>query len=187
MTTLFSMKEKLLPLNLYDLGENSLVCKEITVFANEIDLLLSAIKECEQECFINTATNFGLKQWEDILGLRHEHLDISTRRKLIVTRISLLPSEITVAGVNQFISAFNVLFNTFEYPNVLYLHIQCVGDYDLPTKEKVTSEIEKSLPAHLEVFVDFTNNTFEKLDNKNRTFEQLDNLNLQWLKIDMEE
>lgn len=84
MDSLTSMKQKLMPLGLYDLEGQSEVLCELKAYAEGLDLLFEYIDELFRENYIATAESYGLSRREEIISREHPEQTASQRREALI-------------------------------------------------------------------------------------------------------
>ena len=185
MSTIESIKRVLNPLGLYNLNDESLVTKELTVYSEELDLLRTELQNILKEFFINTAADYGIYLREKIFGSVKTDLPISERRKILLNRYSeksygynreSVEKSLISAGINGYIT---------EYPQRDLLYINCINIFDTTvTKEMAERIILEFVPAHLDVEFDYRVLTWEYIDNLDLSFSNIDEIDLTWESID---
>ena len=78
------MKQKLMPLGLYDLEGQSEVLCELKAYAEGLDLLFEYIDELFRENYIATAESYGLSRREKIISREHPEQTASQRREALI-------------------------------------------------------------------------------------------------------
>ncbi len=78
------MKQKLMPLGLYDLEGQSEVLCELKAYAEGLDLLFEYIDELFRENYIATAESYGLSRREEIISREHPEQTASQRREALI-------------------------------------------------------------------------------------------------------
>lgn len=180
-----SMKEKLAPLKIYNITQNSEVQKELSIYAAALDTVESNIALLERECFINTAEDFGLDGREEIWGTVQREIPIDKRRELISAKLSIGYDDFNLEAMKKFLSAINFDAEIIEMPdkNRIYI-INKTTSYTKAEQKLIKKQIENFFPAHLELYIDFRTINWDTIDSKNRTFQYMDNMALSWDKID---
>ena len=185
MSTIESIKRVLNPLGLYNLNDESLVTKELTVYSEELDLLRTELQNILKEFFINTAADYGIYLREKIFGSVKTDLPISERRKILLNRYSekscgfnreSVEKSLISAGMNGYIT---------EYPKRNLLYINCINIFDTTvTKEIAERLILEFVPAHLDIEFDYRILTWKYIDNLDLSFSNIDEMDLTWESID---
>lgn len=188
MSSINNMKQALRPLSLYNLSNTTLIHAELSVYAAEFDRLQSLLSKLEQECFINTATDFGLTYKEKILGKARTDLSVSNRREMLLYREAITSNDFNLTFITQALIAAGIRGNIVEKPSLYQIHINCLELVDSSIlKEDAEREARKFLPAHIEAFFDFRPLQWKVIDNLNKTFSQMDAKDFTWKEIDSNE
>lgn len=184
MSSIKTIKDKLRPLGIYSLTDESQVGKELNTYASELDKLLELLAEEERESFIITAQSYGLENWEKIFGENRDSMNFEKRRELILSRLAIGESNFTRAGTLETLNSLDVDSELYEYPEKNYMHIMCKGVYLPEQKAKIKENVDILLPAHLDIFVDFRNFDYGYIDGLNYTFFTMDRKNYTWEQIE---
>lgn len=157
MSVISDLINKLQPLNLYSLNESSNVYFELCVYASELENINSSINELLRECFVQTAEGYGILNIESIYMSADLTADIATRRERILSRLKVNDTDYTVQGINDAIKSFGTdNFEILEYPSENKLVVNVYDSLSDTQREFVKSEIEKIMPAHNTIIVNFT-------------------------------
>ncbi len=181
--TYTSMIDALSPLNLYSFDDTN-ISMELSVYAYFLDELNSELDTMLNECFIDSASSYGLSFRELIIGAERTDLTVKKRREMLKLRESISKSSFTVEKIKESIRSFGLDFKITEYPSMYIVRIEAVGDYSKAEQAWIVSEIEKIMPAHLSVQVVFGGPSWEKSDAEDNTFSQIDAFNYTWEEID---
>ena len=183
MDALTSMKNKLMPLNLYIL-ENSHIEDELYVYAVELDRLRAETDRILREGFLDTAEEEGLSEREQMYGRARGDLSSEKRRELIKKRFSLGLGDFTVDGIKTALDSFNLQYTIVEYPSLLKVYVNASGDYTDEEERWIEEQAQKTVPSHLEFQLLFDTLSWEELDASDRTFSVMDAENLSWEQLD---
>ena len=178
-----SMKRAMQPLGIYRRNAENLT-NELTVYADELELLYSEIDALIPEGFITTATGIGLKEYEELFGPEQASLSAETRRERLLKRMNLGEGDFTPAGIRKALDSFGLEYVIAEFPTLNRLNIVAQTDYTKAEQTFIKAEVEKIVPAHLEFQLVFNTLTWDELDARNKTFAQLDSDDLDWDQID---
>ncbi len=182
-STFESLKESLSRLNLYDF-DNTNISNEIKAYSYVIDELNEDLCTMLRECFIETAQTYGLSNRETIIGAKVENDNVESRRKMLMLRESINQSSFTVEKIKESLKSFGLECKVIEYPSLYTVVIDTIGDYPEEKRVWISSEINKIMPAHLNVEVIFNGATWELSDSKDNTFSYIDSLDKTWEEID---
>ncbi|MBQ4129707.1 MAG: DUF2313 domain-containing protein [Ruminococcus sp.] len=179
-----SMKEALSPLSLYSF-ENSNISYELQTYSDEINRLNKKTLEMLFECFIDTASTYGIENREIIIGALRDDLTLQKRRQMLNLRESIDQKSFTVEQINKSLKSFSLEnFKVYEYPKTYTIVVDALGSYTDAQKAWIRSQILKIMPAHQVVYVVFNGPSWEQSDSKNNDFTYIDSLNLRWEDID---
>lgn len=184
-SALKNMLSSLSPLKLYELNADTLVYKELSVYAEGLDMLNQEIKRLHKECFVPTAESYGLDNREKIWGAAQNHLSVQERRGMVIKRLAMHDSDFTLLGMKNFLQALHMDAAIIEEPESFTVYVNCGNTkYTKAQRSWITKEINQFFPSHLEVFIDFRTITWEELDKKSMTFTQLDAYSYTWNDIE---
>ena len=178
-----SMAKSLGALSLYDL-ESENISNELKAYAFIIDEINDELIEMLQECFIDTASTYGLANRELIIGAVRDDLTIEKRREMLKLRESITKSSFTVEKIKESLRSFGLEFELHEYPSLYIVNVNAKGSYTTEEQAWIRSEINKIMPAHLQVQVVFCGPTWEQSDENDSTFSYIDSLDYTWDTID---
>ena len=185
MKSFKSMKKKLDSLKLYNLDENSLVNKELSTYAEEFDKVYELLSELERECFIKTATDYGLSLRESHYTSPRVDLSCDDRRKMLLYRLSITSNDFTKEDIEKALFAAGIDGYVIESPNSQKLEVNVLDLFDtMVTNYEAKSMAEKFMPAHLYYTFDFRPIQWSQIDQNDLTFSELDSQNLTWQDLD---
>ena len=183
--TLESMINKLSPLEVYDLGEDSMVYAELAAFSVALDVQRNMISCLLREGFISTAESFGIETEEKLSGAVRDDLPLEKRRGMLIERRSLSVHDFTLRGLEKILSFMGVEGGILEYPQMQRICLDLRGkDYDDAKKEWIVSQAQELLPAHLEQDVVFSGFCWADSDDNGLSFAYMDSKGYTWLDID---
>ena len=183
MTVLQSMKRGLAPLGVYRVNEPHL-SNELRTYADEIERLYSGLDSMMTECFLATAIDRGLKEYEELFGPARDDLSAAQRRQQLMLRFSIGESDFTYAGLCKALDSFGLEYQITEFPSLCRLNIVAQADYTKAEQEFINREVAKIVPPHLEFQMVFNTLMWSELDARDKTFAQLDHDDLNWNEID---
>lgn len=181
--TYVSIKNALTPLSLYDF-EGTNISNELKVYAMVLDELNDELCTMLDECFIDTASSYGLSQRELIIGDVRDDLSVEKRREMLKLRESICKSSFTVEKIKESLKSFGLQFELKEYPSLYIVNVNAFGSYSQKEQAWIQNEVEKIMPAHLITQVVFCGPTWDQSDSKNNTFSYIESLDLSWDEID---
>ena len=178
-----SMKRALAPLEIY--RSNAVQLRhELRVYADEIERLYDYLDAMLPEGFIATATDRGLREYEELFGPAQDSLSTAERRERLLKRLTLGEGDFTPAGIRKALDSFGLDYTISEFPTLNRLNIIAQTDYTKAEQAFIANETAKIVPAHLEYQMVFNTLMWSELDALNKTFSALDSENLRWEEID---
>lgn len=179
-----SMEKYLSAIPLYDVSKSAL-SNELTAYSTLIDELNCEIERLLCECFIHTASSYGLENKELLISDVRDDLSIEQRRQMLKLRECIDTSSFTVSKIKQACDSFALCDCRFsEYPSLYTVAIEIVGDYTDAQMSLIKQQIKKIIPAHLTLSISFNGHTWEYSDSKSNKFSAIDKLGYSWKKID---
>ncbi len=181
MASLEEMKRILAPLGFYDLTEDSIVSKELTVYALEIDKIRNRFAGILREAMIPTAEGKGLAQREKLFGSPHEDLTVQERRDRLIYRLSLMQEDFTNEGIMR--ALFSLGYNgtvTEDLENETLILEKINGSEDPADYLAVVEGARELLPAHLRFSFNIEAPTWNQLDEQNKSFNERDKASVPW-------
>ena len=156
MDSFTSMKEKLLPLGLFTIEENSNTELELKAYAVGLDIVFDKLDELLREYFIMTAETYGLTQREIFLGKEREDYSIEHRRNILVAHEQLVESRCNFKAFVTVLESYGL--TDFEIVEDYYgqkVKINVRDNLTDATKTMVEERVLLDFPAHLEIIVNF--------------------------------
>ena len=185
MSILADLNKKLGSLDIYNLDdEDSNIALELEVYATELERLKDNTAQMLDECLIQSASDYGLSNLEEIFGTDRNDLSVQTRRQMLLKRISLNNNDFTLNGIKRALESFNLEYTISEYPSYNRLVIIADTNYTIAQKEWIKAEVEKIIPSHLEFSLVFNSLSWEELEVQDMTFAAIDNRDLTWNEFD---
>ena len=178
-----SMCDALAPLSLYEFDDTN-VSYELQAYALVLDEINIKLTDMLKECFIETASDYGLSNREIVIGAVRDDLSVNKRRDMLRLRESITSSSFTLGEIKKSLESFGLQSVIYEYPHLFTVVIEAVGSYSLAQQAWIRAQVEKIMPAHLSVQVIFGGPTWDNSDEKNNTFSYIDALDLSWDDID---
>lgn len=178
-----SMVEALTPLSIYEF-ENTNVGYELLSYSLVLDEINEKLTKLLDECFIESASDYGLENRELIIGAVRNDLSVDKRRSMLKLRESITSSSFTLSEIKKSLESFGLQSKIYEYPSLYIVVIDAIGSYSTELQAWIRSQVEKIMPAHLQVQVVFGGPTWEQSDTKDNTFSYIDSMGLTWGDID---
>ena len=186
MTSLGSMLRNLERLCIYNLDESSVVYAETAAMSLGVDYVRAQLELLLREAFLNTAEDFGIVIYEKETGAPRDDLPLEKRREMIGARHAMHKEILTVSSVKNTLKALGAEGEIQEYPfsNALVINLMN-DDYTDEEKEWLCEQLEKFMPAHLDISVQFCGLVWKEIDAMNNTFAYMDEVGLSWKEIDL--
>ncbi len=179
-----SMENYLSAVPVYDVN-NPLLTAELSSYSFLVDELNEKIEEMLRECFIHTASSYGLENKELLISDVRDDLTVEQRREMLSLRECIDSSSFTVSKIKQACDSFALCECRFtEYPSLFTVAIEISGNYTSAQKSLIEQQIKKIIPAHLALSLSFNGYTWADCDLKNNRFLDIDNLNYTFKEID---
>lgn len=179
-----SMSKHLCGIPLYDVN-NPLLSNELLVYSLLIDELNAEIEKMLCECFIHTASSYGLENKELLISDVRDDLTLEQRRKMLSFRECIDTSSFTALKIKEACDNFALCKCKFnEYPSLYTVAVEIIGNYKSSQMALIKQQIKKIIPAHLTLSISFNGYTWAYSDLKNNRFSYIDNLDYTWEKID---
>lgn len=148
----------------------------------EFDLLRTNLEDILKQFYVETATEWGLDLWEQMLGLKsYAGKPLDQRRSRIISKLrgmgTVTVSLIKNVAESYVYGAVEIIENPAQYSfTVKFIDARGVP----PNIDDLKAAIEEIKPAHLAVAYEFRYLIWDELDAKNITWDQLGAKNLTW-------
>lgn len=173
------------PLKIYSLDEESKIYAELSVFADEFDLIYDSLDEILRESFVFTACGYGLDSIESLYTAPFSELDPEERRGRIMNRLLTSDEDFTLSAMESALNAFGTEeYKITECVKDSRVIIEISGDCTEERKAYIKREITKIMPAGIVVWTLFYGISWQSFEDKNYTFSSMDSLNMTWEEID---
>lgn len=156
ITAFQSIKEKLLPIGIYNLGANDTVTFEIMAYSAELQKVYDELDKIESEMFIATAADYGLTQRENILDITLTETNIDKRRNSLLFREMLISNPQNKSNIINILSAYGIECVINEDFNNNAITVQVNNTDSLSnTQAYYTEKIKDTLPINSNVIIQF--------------------------------
>lgn len=137
--------------------------------------LRTNIEDVLKQFYVETATDWGLDLWEQMLGLSsYAGKPLDQRRSRIISKIRGMGTVNTALIQNVAESYVYGHVTVTENPETYSFTIKFVDPYGLPPNlADVQTAIEAIKPAHLAVIYEFTFTTYEEISSWGLTYGDL--------------
>lgn len=178
-----TMKKALESTKLYKVQDNN-INTEIEVYKMIVDMLNTQIEELLCECFVQTASSFGLQNRELVIGAVRDDLTLDKRRDMLCRREAIDSSCFTKDKIKQSLYSFGLDFELYEYPSLMEIVIIAKGEYSKEQQAWIRAQVKKIMPAHQQVHVIFNGPSWDEIDSNDNSFLSMDNRDMTWEEID---
>lgn len=154
----------------------------ISTQGQEFDQLRTSIDDILKQFYVETATEWGLDLWEDMLGLKsYAGKPIEQRRSRIISKLRGM-GTVTVSLIKNVVESY--VYGTVEMteqPETYSFTVKFIDTRGIPPNlDDVKAAIEELKPAHLAVEYEFRYLIWDELDAANITWDELDAKELTW-------
>jgi len=178
-----SMRRALSAIGIY--GETAPYLRaELKVYALELENLYNELEQSVAERFLHTATDEGLKVYEEMFGPERSDLSAQERRRLLRLRMNLGEGDFTPRGIRNALDSFGLDYTISEFPALNRLNIIAQANYSEAQEDFIRAETQKIIPAHIEYQLVFNTLSWSQLDARDKSFSQLDGDNMTWEQLD---
>ena len=176
-------------LNLYDLSAEkmSLVRCELESYLSVLEPLEKEILSVINNIFAESCELDRLTEFERMLGIP-VNLDIPTeqRRKILVSKISLNPSDFHREGLERSLGALGIRAKVMEQPGgtTIFVEAEKMADIKM-TLDQAKEAFRELMPAHLDAEFLTGGISFSQFDALDKTFVQLDAMDKSCSQLEM--
>lgn len=157
MTAYESIRDKLLPLSIYNIMPDGLIEAEVRAYAVGLQGLYDAVDEAIRECFVQTAESWGLTSLELMTRTYESGDEIEDRRKKLLTKLSIKPTDIGVDGLKKVVASLGLECDITENDSASKVYVNVTTDVDESKQAFIETEIKRFTPQHLLMYVTFNN------------------------------
>ena len=182
MNPLANMIKHLKPIKIYNLDDNTTVYKELEVYANAFNKIISSADNLFKESVVNTSEDYGLNFQEELWGIVRTELSTEQRREAIKNRYNIYYSDCTLNSMQRFLLSIGVQGQITEVPskNRVYIYVENGSQFPLGVRKYINAQAESFFPAHIDVFLDYRVATWDTLDSSRTMFDTYDSFNFTW-------
>lgn len=185
MNTLTLLKSKLKPLGIYNLQSGTILNAELSAYAKGLEILEAEIEEAEQECFVSTASTYGIELRERLFGYSKALFSTKERRQSLIYRYKITSNDYTKTKIEEAAKACGIDGYIIENEGKMSFDFNCNNNFESEQQKKdAISEAQSFLPAHLNCTFDFRDLSWDKINENDYTFNQMDQEDLKWNEID---
>ena len=184
MTARDTMASALRSTGLYTLNGKTLVDQELLAYCAALDTLYERLEVCKQDSFIGTASETGLLRWEALFGLK-AHGSLEERREVLLQCSAVQNTSNTRSAFLELFQSIGVEATILEDPVGQELCFSCTGLNDPEERAEAVAYIQRFLPAHLKVLLDFRELSWNTIDRAAQTFDEWDAKGCTWDQLDL--
>lgn len=149
---------------------------------SEVADLWSTLDDILKQFYVETATEWGLALWEQMLGIEsYAGKPLDQRRSRIISKLRGM-GTVTINLIKNVAESYDGgTVEVTEQPELYQITITFVDTRGVPPNiEDLKEAIEEIIPAHLGVVYQYRYLIWDELDALNLTWDELDALNLTW-------
>jgi hypothetical protein len=183
MNVLDSMIKKLTPLGIYEFG-NTMVKKELEVYAQELQSIRDDLDTIHSETFIQTAQLYGLTEREKIYSKSSPELPLQTRRTMLLKRYATNEKGASLSAISDYAASLGATVTVTEYIPYTLVVVDVVGSvFTEEMQDFIKEQMISIMPAHLLVEVYFNGAQWSEINSASSTWAQWDAQNRSWQDI----
>ena len=164
------------PLGVYDLT-NGAGAAEIRALGGALDDVGDITDETARECVAGTAESWGLSRYEELFPQIPAWSDTESRRRAVISRLTVNDASFTLAGVNAAISGCGITARASEAGAPETVIVTFPGTRGEPEEfDRIKSIIGSIVPCHLDVVYSLVFATWGEIEALNLTRAQADTM-----------
>ena len=153
MTIYDRMMKLLSAFRVYD-KDNQFLIGEISAYEAGLNIALDLLRNIEEECFVKTASDYGLYIKEHYFDYVPKSVTLQKRRSMLMSILSVDENDFTVAGMRKFLNQYPMDYTITESPHNNTITITLTSnDWVSENLSLVKSGINKFFPSHIAVNV----------------------------------
>ncbi len=157
MDSLISMKQKLLPLGLYDLSGSGEVDCELKAYAEGLDTLFDTLDELEREYYIPTAQSYGLSRRESFEIRERPELSVQERRDSLMYYERTVMSGLTDSEFAEFLQRIGLTDYTLNVNHSRGSMNLTIADSKTDgEKALIEKQIRAEIPTHMRLGITYS-------------------------------
>lgn len=151
MTIYDRMMKLLSAFRVYD-ENNTFLAGELYAYETGINIALDLLHNIEEECFVATASDYGLYIKEHYFDFVPRNVTLPKRRSMLMSILSVDENDFTIAGMKKFLNQYPMEYTIKESPNNNTITITLVNnEWISQNLSLVKSGVNKFFPSHLQV------------------------------------
>lgn len=134
--------------------DNQFLMGEISAYETGLNIALDLLRNIEEECFVATASDYGLYIKEHYFDFVPRDVTLEKRRSMLMSILSVDENDFTVSGMKKFLNQYPMQYTMTESPHDNTVTITLVNnDWVNENLSLVKSGINKFFPSHIAVNV----------------------------------
>ena len=179
--------DRMASLNLYDLSPKTLVSGELETYLQVLEPLEQKIRAIRDNAFAASCGEARLTEFERMLGIPvNPQIPAEQRRKILVSKISLNPSDFHREGLERSLGALGIRAKVMEQPGgtTIFVEAEKMADIKM-TLDQAKEAFRELMPAHLDAEFLTGGISFSQFDALDKTFAQLDAMDKSCSQLEM--
>lgn len=153
MTIYDRMMKLLSAFRVYD-KDNQFLIGEISAYEAGLNIALDLLRNIEEECFVATASDYGLYIKEHYFDYVPKSVTLQKRRSMLMSVLSVNENDFTLSGMQKFLNQYPMQYTITESPKSNTLTVTIAGnDWVNENLSLVKNGINKFFPSHIQVNV----------------------------------
>ena len=153
MTIYDRMMKLLSAFRVYD-KDNQFLIGEISAYEAGLNITLDLLRNIEEECFVATASDYGLYIKEHYFDYVPKSVTLEKRRSMLMSVLSVNENDFTLSGMAKFLNQYPMQYTITENPKSNTLTVTIAGnDWVNENLSLVKNGINKFFPSHIQVNV----------------------------------
>ena len=141
------MSERLSETGIYKPDEGTVLYAELMAYAEGLDPVFARLEELLHECFVSTASSYGLSYREDMLRSLNFDQTIEGRRRRLLCALALSCQDFTEESAQKLIGVFNAA-GTLSYSSAdQTITFNCTSYLSEVWRSRLCSEMKRLMPV----------------------------------------
>ncbi len=177
-----SMVALLRPVGAYSLKPGSLVYCELLSYYEGLKLIEEELSALRREGFIQTAEDYGLRRWEEIIrSTAMESDSLQSRRDVVLYTLGRMPVDFNRSGMVRGLRSLGLAANITEdtAAQTVTVDVQAYTG-TLKNYEDVLRRVCDILPAHVGIRLNMGSVTWDLFDAQEQSYDERDAADLTW-------
>ncbi len=186
MTVFERLKKIISAFEIYDTDNNVFLRGELKAYSSGIDMILNVLSTMEKECFVQTATGYGLANKEHLFDSFERKMSVIDKRQMLLNALSIDENSFNVDGMKRFLGRFPTGYTIYENHsnNSIIINLDRNG-WITENYDYVEKSINNFFPAHLAVTISTKGLLWSEIESKNIDFATMDSKDYNWKQIEL--